>query len=40
MKDIAEFVGEEEDRLYYASIEKGIIQNIDGPSYHFVSLTP
>jgi len=35
MKDIAEFVGEEEDRLYYASIEKAIIQNIDGPSFHF-----
>jgi len=29
MKQIAEFVGEEEDRQYYASIEKAIIQNID-----------
>lgn len=35
MKDIAEFVGEEEDRLYYASAEKAIIQNIDGPSSNF-----
>ncbi|SRR6266849_6290272 len=40
MKDIAEFVGEEEDRLHYASIEKGIIQNIDGPSSHFCVLNP
>ena len=39
MKEIAEFVGEEEDRLYYASVEKAIIENIDGLSSHFVSLT-
>jgi mannosyl-oligosaccharide glucosidase len=29
MREIAEFIGEEEDRLNYASIEKAIIQNID-----------
>ena len=39
MKEIAEFVGEEEDRLYYASVEKAIIENIDGLSSHFVFLT-
>ncbi len=33
MKEIAEYVGEEEDRLYYGRIEKAIIHNIDGPSF-------
>lgn len=37
MKEIAEFVGEEDDRLYYASIEKAIIQNIDGSCSVFPS---
>jgi mannosyl-oligosaccharide glucosidase len=40
MREIAEFIGEEEDRLNYASIEKAIIQNIDGSSSHLLSLTP
>jgi hypothetical protein len=30
MKEIAEFIGEEEDRLYYANNEKGVIDNLDG----------
>ena len=29
MREIAEFIGEEGDRLNYASIERAIIQNID-----------
>ncbi|KAI9463402.1 glycoside hydrolase [Russula earlei] len=29
MKEIAEFVGEEEDKLYYANIEKASIDNLD-----------
>ncbi len=32
MKEIAEFIGEDEDRLYYTNIEKGVINNIDGPA--------
>ena len=32
MKEMAEFVGEEEDRLYYAINEKGAIDNLDGLS--------
>jgi mannosyl-oligosaccharide glucosidase len=40
MREIAEFIGEEEDRLNYASIEKAIIQNIDGSSSLFLPLTP
>jgi mannosyl-oligosaccharide glucosidase len=30
MKEIAEFIGEEEDRKHFANIEKAIIDNIDG----------
>ncbi|KAF8270316.1 glycoside hydrolase [Lactarius quietus] len=29
MKEIAEFIGENEDRLYYANIEKAVIDNLD-----------
>ena len=39
MKEIAEFIGEEDDRLFYASTEKAIVQNIDGPCSHSVSLS-
>jgi len=34
MKEIAEFVGEEEDKRYYGNIEEAIINNLDGPSYN------
>jgi len=30
MKELAAFIGEEEDRQHYANIEKAIIDNIDG----------
>lgn len=30
MKEIAEFIGENEDMLYYANIEKAVIENLDG----------
>ncbi|KAH9053836.1 glycoside hydrolase [Lactarius vividus] len=29
MKEIAEFIGENEDKLYYANVEKAVIDNID-----------
>ena len=38
MKEIAEFIGEEEDRKQYANIQKAIVENIDGPSHHFLSV--
>ena len=38
MKEIAEFIGEEEDRKHYANIQKAIIDNIDGPSHHLLSV--
>ena len=34
MKDIAEFIGEEDDAESFAENEKAIIQNIDGNSLH------
>ncbi len=34
MKEIAEFIGEDEDRLYYANVEKAVIDNIDGRRLH------
>jgi len=33
MKEIAEFVGEEEDKQYYGNIKEAIINNLDGPNY-------
>ena len=38
MKEIAEFVGEDEDKRYFAGIEKAIVNNIDGPSSDLFSL--
>jgi hypothetical protein len=38
MKEIAEFIGEEEDRKHYANIQKAIIDNIDGSSCHLLSI--
>jgi mannosyl-oligosaccharide glucosidase len=41
MKEIAEFVGEEDDKRHYADIEKAIIGNLDGPSsFDFCLLRP
>lgn len=34
MKEIAEFIGEEDDMKYYANVEKAIIDNIDGLSHY------
>jgi mannosyl-oligosaccharide glucosidase len=34
MKEIADFIGEEDDRKYYANVEKAIIDNIDGLSHY------
>jgi mannosyl-oligosaccharide glucosidase len=38
MKEIAEFIGEEDDRKHYANIQKAIIDNIDGPTHHLLSV--
>ncbi|KAH9057624.1 glycoside hydrolase [Lactarius vividus] len=42
MKEIAEFIGENEDKLYYANVEKAVIDNIDGraPSHPIHTLCP
>lgn len=32
MKEMAEFIGENEDRLYYANNEQAVIDNLDGPA--------
>lgn len=32
MKEIAEFIGENEDRLFYANNEQAVIDNLDGPA--------